>query len=88
MKINNDKFKFKNCKLQFLGEQLRLTVEVDDYLDKLVEYCMMKLYAIASVEETNQTWAEEDDFQVIKPNINVKVIIILISKLKIFLFYF
>lgn len=88
MKINNDKFKFKNCKLKFLGEQLRLTVEVDDYLDKLVEYCMMKLYAIASVEETNQTWAEEDDFQVIKPNINVKVIIILISKLKIFLFYF
>ena len=33
----------------------------------------MKLYAIASVEETRQTWADEDDFQVLKPNIDVKV---------------
>ena len=57
----------------FLGEQLRLTVTVDDYLDKLVEYGIMKLYAIASVEETRQTWADEDDFQVLKPSIDVKV---------------
>lgn len=54
-------------------EQLRLTVTDDEYLDKLVEYCIMKLYAIASVEETRQTWADEDDFQVLKPNIDVKV---------------
>lgn len=54
------------------AEQLKLSVTVDNYLDKLVEYSMMKLYAIATVEETKQTWAEEDDFQVIKPTIEVK----------------
>ncbi|XP_012266223.1 hemocyte protein-glutamine gamma-glutamyltransferase-like [Athalia rosae] len=54
-------------------EQLKLTVKVDDYLEKLVEYSIMKLYAIATVKETNQTWAEEDDFQVLKPPITVKI---------------
>ncbi|XP_015109544.1 hemocyte protein-glutamine gamma-glutamyltransferase [Diachasma alloeum] len=51
--------------------QLRCTVE--EYLDKLVEYANMKLYAIAVVQETNQTWADEDDFQVIKPTIKVEI---------------
>ena len=46
---------------------------MDDYLDKLVEYCNMKLYSIATVVETKQTWADEDDFQVLKPSITVKV---------------
>nr|XP_033341897.1 hemocyte protein-glutamine gamma-glutamyltransferase-like [Megalopta genalis]XP_033341898.1 hemocyte protein-glutamine gamma-glutamyltransferase-like [Megalopta genalis]XP_033341899.1 hemocyte protein-glutamine gamma-glutamyltransferase-like [Megalopta genalis]XP_033341900.1 hemocyte protein-glutamine gamma-glutamyltransferase-like [Megalopta genalis]XP_033341901.1 hemocyte protein-glutamine gamma-glutamyltransferase-like [Megalopta genalis] len=54
-------------------EQLRLTVTEDDYLDKLVEYCIMKLYCIATVKETRQTWADEDDFQVLKPNIMIKI---------------
>ncbi|RLU19411.1 hypothetical protein DMN91_007968 [Ooceraea biroi] len=54
-------------------EQLRLTVTIDDYLDKLVEYCIMKLYCIATVKETRQTWADEDDFQVLKPSIDVKI---------------
>ncbi|XP_033318648.1 hemocyte protein-glutamine gamma-glutamyltransferase-like [Bombus bifarius] len=55
------------------SEQLRLRVTVDDYLDKLVEYCNMKLYSIATVVETKQTWADEDDFQVLKPSITVKI---------------
>ena len=55
------------------AEQLRLTVTVNDYLDKLVEYCIMKLYCIATVKETRQTWADEDDFQVLKPSIDVKI---------------
>ncbi|XP_044576670.1 hemocyte protein-glutamine gamma-glutamyltransferase-like isoform X2 [Cotesia glomerata] len=54
-------------------EQLRLKVTVDEYLDKLVEYSIMKINAIATVEETNQTWADEDDFQVIKPTIKVQI---------------
>ncbi|KZC05406.1 PREDICTED: hemocyte protein-glutamine gamma-glutamyltransferase-like [Dufourea novaeangliae] len=54
-------------------EQLRLVVTVDDYLDKLVEYCIMKLYCIATVKETRQTWADEDDFQVLKPTILIKI---------------
>ncbi|XP_071450028.1 hemocyte protein-glutamine gamma-glutamyltransferase-like [Hetaerina americana] len=53
-------------------EVLRLKVTPDEYLEKLVEYCIMKIYAIATVEETRQTWAEEDDFQVLKPIIDIK----------------
>lgn len=54
-------------------EKLRMTVKADEYLEKLVEYCNMKLYAIATVTETRQTWADEDDFQVIKPSIKIDV---------------
>lgn len=50
-----------------------MSVKSDEYLDKLVEYCIMKIYVIASVEETRQTWADEDDFQVVKPTIVVTV---------------
>lgn len=50
-----------------------MTVRPEEYLDKLVEYCIMKLYAIASVVETRQTWADEDDFQVLKPSIEIEV---------------
>ncbi|KAJ8965774.1 hypothetical protein NQ317_000481, partial [Molorchus minor] len=55
------------------SEVLRLSIKADEYLDKLVEYCIMKIYAIATVTETRQTWADEDDFQVIKPNIDIRV---------------
>lgn len=50
-----------------------MVVTADEYLHKLVEYCIMKIYAIATVKETHQTWAEEDDFQVTKPNIEITV---------------
>lgn len=55
------------------GEELRLPVSCQDYLSKLVEYGMMKLHAAASVKETNQSWVEEDDFQVLMPNVNIIV---------------
>ena len=32
---------------------------------------MMKVYAIATVKETQQTWSEEDDFAVEKPHLNI-----------------
>nr|CAD7596478.1 unnamed protein product [Timema genevievae] len=53
-------------------ELLKLTVKPDDYLDKLVEYCNMKIYALATVADTNETWGEEDDFQIIKPKLDIK----------------
>ena len=59
--------------LYFIDQQVRLSITADDYLDKLVESCTMKLHAIATVRETNQTWADEDDFQVLKPTIKVTV---------------
>lgn len=32
---------------------------------------MMKIYAIATVKETQQTWSEEDDFSIEKPQIEI-----------------
>ncbi|KAK4873340.1 hypothetical protein RN001_015369 [Aquatica leii] len=55
------------------SEIMRLTVAADDYLTKMVEYCIMKIFAVATVDETKQTWADEDDFQVVKPTINFNI---------------
>ncbi|RXG71718.1 Hemocyte protein-glutamine gamma-glutamyltransferase, partial [Armadillidium vulgare] len=52
---------------------LQLSVSLNDYYDKLVEYAMIKLSALATVEETTQTWVEEDTFQILKPSIKVDV---------------
>ncbi|KAG7166394.1 Hemocyte protein-glutamine gamma-glutamyltransferase-like 2 [Homarus americanus] len=39
---------------------------------KLVEQCMIKIYAISRVKETGQTWTDEDDFQVEKPKLEIQ----------------
>ncbi|GIY43593.1 hemocyte protein-glutamine gamma-glutamyltransferase [Caerostris extrusa] len=54
-------------------EELGIEVTFDDYFDKLVDYAMLKIYAISTVKETQQTWAEEDDFQVEKPSLKIEV---------------
>lgn len=66
------KFLFLNFYL-ISEESLRLKVKPEEYLDKLVEYCQMKIFAIATVEDTRETWADEDDFQVLTPNLSIKV---------------
>lgn len=53
-------------------EVLQIKVTPEEYYDKLVDYSMMKIYAIATVKETKQTWSEEDDFQVIKPTVELE----------------
>ncbi|XP_026739990.1 hemocyte protein-glutamine gamma-glutamyltransferase-like [Trichoplusia ni] len=53
-------------------EQISILVKSDDYLPKLVEYCNIKISAMAIVDETKQSWADDDDFQIIKPNIMIK----------------
>ncbi|XP_045463514.1 hemocyte protein-glutamine gamma-glutamyltransferase-like [Harmonia axyridis] len=54
-------------------ETLKMTIPPAKYLDKLVEYGMVKLYAAVTVKETRQTWADEDDFQVLKPPIRIQI---------------
>lgn len=56
-----------------LEETLRITVKPDEYVNKLVDHSLVKVYAIASVRDTKQTWSEEDDFQLIKPKLSVEV---------------
>lgn len=50
-----------------------MTVQAEEYMDKLVEYEIIKIFAICAVDETNQAWSEEDDFQVSKPRLNIEV---------------
>lgn len=44
-----------------------------EYWKKMVEHCMMKIYAICRVQETGQTWSDEDDFSVEKPKLDIQV---------------
>ncbi|KAK3851990.1 hypothetical protein Pcinc_041401 [Petrolisthes cinctipes] len=55
------------------SQDVALTVQYSEYWKKMVEQCMMKIYAICRVEETGQTWTDEDDFQVDKPKLNIEV---------------
>lgn len=49
-----------------------LTVDPSQYMSKLVDYCMVKVYAVIRVLETNQFWSQEDDFILIKPKLKVE----------------
>ncbi|KAG0725052.1 Hemocyte protein-glutamine gamma-glutamyltransferase [Chionoecetes opilio] len=55
------------------SQDVAMTVQYSEYWKKLVEHCMMKIYAICRVEETGQTWTDEDDFTVEKPRLEIKI---------------
>ena len=50
-----------------------MKVTPEEYLDKLVDFAMLKIYAIATVKETSQTWSAEDDFIVEKTTLQLDV---------------
>jgi len=54
-------------------EALVVKITPEQYFDKLVDYCMVKIYALARVTETNQAWSEEDDFVINKPKLGLQV---------------
>lgn len=54
-------------------EQLMIHVDPTEYVDKLTDESLIKIYAMAKVEETKQTWSEEDDFSLTKPELNIRV---------------
>ncbi|KRT83933.1 hypothetical protein AMK59_295, partial [Oryctes borbonicus] len=53
-------------------EVLKIHVTSMEYLGKLVDHGIIKIYATAAVRETNQTWSEEDDIMMKKPNLNIQ----------------
>lgn len=57
------------------GQRKTLSIRVtpSDYLDKLVDHSLIKIYSIANVKETKQTWSEEDDFTLTKPQVSLVV---------------
>merc|ERR1711962_804597 len=54
-------------------QDVALTVKYNEYWKKLVEGCLIKMYVICRVQETGQTFTEEDDFEVEKPKLEIKV---------------
>jgi hypothetical protein len=59
--------------IQTSGETLQVRISWDEYRDKIVDYGHIKIFAMASVQETKQSWSEEDDFQLEKPKLDVQV---------------
>lgn len=53
-------------------EVIKVHVTPTDYMDKLVDHSLIKVYALAHVKETRQTWSEEDDFVLQKPRMTVQ----------------
>ncbi|XP_059353228.1 hemocyte protein-glutamine gamma-glutamyltransferase-like isoform X1 [Daphnia carinata] len=54
-------------------ETLQIRVSWDEYRDKIVDYGHIKIYAMATVQETKQSWSEEDDFQLEKPKLDIQI---------------
>lgn len=54
-------------------ETMQMEVTATDYLEKLVDHSLIKIHSIANVEETRQTWSEEDDFTLITPEVTITV---------------
>jgi len=50
-----------------------MSVSVDDYLEKVVDMCNIRMEAAAHVEQTDQHHCESDDFRLLKPDLDVKV---------------
>ncbi|XP_076318292.1 hemocyte protein-glutamine gamma-glutamyltransferase-like [Tachypleus tridentatus] len=74
--ITAKKLKRKNDKLTLQPQQEELIsfgVESNEYLDKLVDYAMIKIYALTTVKETEQTWSGEDDFVLNKPKLDLMI---------------
>nr|CAD7585839.1 unnamed protein product [Timema genevievae] len=53
-------------------EVLQADIGLNEYLDKMVDHGLVKIYAMANVQETKQTWGAEDDFSFKKPKLNVQ----------------
>jgi hypothetical protein len=53
---------------------MQIRISWDEYRDKIVDYGHIKIYAMASVQETKQCWSEEEDFQLEKPKLYVLLI--------------
>ena len=53
---------------------MTLTVRPEEYMDQLVDYNIVKVYAVVRVIETNQFWSDEDDFTLVKPSLKVEAV--------------
>ena len=52
-----------------------MTVTPEEYLDKLVDMCQFKISCMVQVVETKQFHCESDVFRLVKPDIEITVLI-------------
>lgn len=52
--------------------EVKMTLKVDDYLDKLVDMANIKMSCMVQVKETNQFHCDSDDFRLLKPELTLK----------------
>merc|ERR1719341_41610 len=54
-------------------KMVSMNVSYNEYWKKLVPGCLIKMYVICRVSETGQTYADEDNFNVEKPKLQIKL---------------
>ncbi|KAF5293126.1 hypothetical protein FQA39_LY13736 [Lamprigera yunnana] len=54
-------------------EFVKLKVNLAEYMNTLVDHSLIKIFALAKIKETKQSWCEEDDFVLTKPKILIKM---------------
>ena len=59
--------------MYFSEGKVTMEVKATDYLDKLVDMCLIKISCMVRVQETNQFHCESDDFRLLKPDISIQV---------------
>ncbi|XP_075530101.1 hemocyte protein-glutamine gamma-glutamyltransferase-like [Dermacentor variabilis] len=54
-------------------EVLTMTVQPEEYLNKLVDFAMVKIYVFGNVKETGERLSDEDDFTITTPKLDMQV---------------
>lgn len=55
------------------GEELKMVVNIQDYLEKLVDHCNFHLSCLFRVKETNQVFTKVDFLSLEKPDLILEV---------------
>ncbi|CAL4061956.1 unnamed protein product, partial [Meganyctiphanes norvegica] len=54
-------------------KMVSMNVSYNEYWKELVPGCLIKMYVICRVSETGQTYADEDNFTIEKPKLQIKI---------------
>ncbi|XP_064598834.1 uncharacterized protein LOC135465525 [Liolophura sinensis] len=68
-KIKTDHFEIKLK--PNTSEDVVMPVKKSEYLDRLVDHCNLRFSCMAKVMETKQTFADQDDFRLLKPELTI-----------------
>ncbi|XP_038074044.1 protein-glutamine gamma-glutamyltransferase K-like [Patiria miniata] len=66
-----------------LNHQLNFKIDADEYLNKMVDQSAFKVLLLGHVDETGQAFAEEEDFRLRTPDLDVKLLRPAASEVKV-----